>query len=69
VFSPDDHFDAYVVFEFLTLRAKRKYGGNLTSYNFYVKHVTYYWISVRDDPNFGEIKIRAGERNAFELVS
>ena len=65
-FSASDHFDAYVVFELLVLRAKRKHGEGSSEHDMYGWHLQFHRNSFTSKSSFEEEKLRAGCRDAFD---
>jgi hypothetical protein len=66
-FSPDDHFDAVAVFEFLVLRSKRRHGQDSAEYGLYNHYSFAHRKCLREGSSFEDAKVRAGCKSAFDL--
>lgn len=57
-FSSDDHFDVYCVFEFLSVRAKRKLGKFSKDYYLFAAHSRVTRILFFDDEQIGHLMVK-----------
>lgn len=65
LFTLADHYDAFAIFAFLAIRAKRKYGENSAEYLHYQNHATAHCETPGLFENFESIRHCAGSVDAF----